>query len=84
MASQKMFHLFGGVVFINGRYAASTLRSDSAGRPMPVWRGCRSLRDHEFFGLMAGVETSLDSRYFGPMDRKLILGTAEPLWLWER
>lgn len=73
-----------GAVFINGRYVASTLRTDSAGRAMPIWRGCRTLDDHEFFALMKGVETSLDSRYFGPLDRKLVLGTAEPLWLWHR
>ena len=74
----------GGAVFVNGRYVASTLRSDSAGRPMPIWRGCRTLDSHEFFALMEGVETSLDSRYFGPLDRKLVLGTAKPLWLWHR
>ena len=73
-----------GAVFINGRYVASTLRSDSAGRPMPIWRGCRTLETQEFFALMERVETSLDSRYFGPLDRKLVLGTAEPLWLWQR
>ena len=33
------------------------------------------------FAVMEGVETSLDSRYFGPLDRRLVLGTAEPLWL---
>jgi conjugative transfer signal peptidase TraF len=74
----------GGAVFINGRYVASTLRNDSAGRPMPIWRSCRTLDDHEIFALMEGVETSLDSRYFGPLDRKLVLGTAELLWLWQR
>lgn len=74
----------GGAVFVNGRYVASALRSDSAGRPMPIWQGCRTLDGHEFFALMEGVETSLDSRYFGPFDRKLVLGTAEPLWLWHR
>jgi len=74
----------GGAVFVNGRYVASALRSDSAGRPMPILRGCRRLDSHEFFALMEGVETSLDSRYFGPLDRKLVLGTAEPLWLWHR
>jgi conjugative transfer signal peptidase TraF len=73
-----------GAVVVNRRYVASTLRSDSAGRPMPVWRGCRTLDSHEFFALMEGVETSLDSRYFGPLDRKLVLGTARPLWLWQR
>lgn len=72
----------GGAVFVNGRYIASALRSDSAGRRMPIWRGCRTLENDEFFALMEGVETSLDSRYFGPLDRKLVLGTAEPLWLW--
>ncbi len=74
----------GGAVFVNGRYVASALRSDSAGRPMPIWSDCRRLDNHEFFALMEGVETSLDSRYFGPLDRKLVLGTAEPLWLWKR
>lgn len=74
----------GGAVFVNGRYVASALRSDSAGRSMPIWRGCRTLDGDELFALMEGVETSLDSRYFGPLERKSVLGTAKPLWLWRR
>lgn len=71
----------GGAVFVNGDYLASTLDRDGAGLLMPVWHGCKRLADDEFFAVMAEVDTSLDSRYFGPLDRRLIVGKAAPLRL---
>lgn len=46
---------------------------DRQGRHLPVWTGCRRLGPDEVF-LLGDTETSLDSRYFGPVSRKAILG----------
>ena len=70
-----------GVVFLNGRPLVLALERDGEGRPMPLWCGCRHLHDNEFFAVIQEVQTSLDSRYFGPLDHDLILGKAEPLWV---
>lgn len=70
-----------GAVFVNGEYLVSALDRDGAGRRMPIWTGCKQLSDEEFFAVMAGVDASLDSRYFGPLDRGLIVGKAMPIWL---
>lgn len=70
-----------GAIYVNGAYLASALERDEAGRPMPVWRGCGRLGRDEFFAVMAGIDASLDSRYFGPLDRRQIVGKAMPIWL---
>lgn len=62
-----------GSIFLNGRYLASPLERDVAGRTMPVWRASGRLADDDFF-VMAGFKTSLDSWYFGPLDPRLIVG----------
>ena len=72
-----------GLVFLNGRPLVRALERDALGRPMPLWRGCRPLREREFFAVIEEVETSLDSRYLGPLDRSLIVGKAAPLWTFD-
>jgi conjugative transfer signal peptidase TraF len=66
-------------ILINGRILAWRQETDSAGRPMPVWSGCRTLA-HEVFLLMQDVPTSFDGRYFGPVPRASIIGKLTPLW----
>lgn len=70
----------GAIVSINGKAAARRLRQDAAGRPMPLWEGCRTLRTGQVFLLMADVPGSFDGRYFGPTDRAGVIGRASPLW----
>ncbi len=67
-------------IFINEIEAGKALREDSAGRKMPVWSGCFSLKEDQFF-LLNDHEKSLDGRYFGLTDRGQIIGVAEPLWV---
>lgn len=67
-------------IVINGKVAAKRLLSDSHGRQMPVWSGCRDLGD-EVFLLMTDVPSSFDSRYFGPVPRVAVLGKLTPLWI---
>lgn len=52
---------------------------DSRGRLLPVWQGCRMLRDGEIFLMNAAVPDSLDGRYFGPFPASTVLGRAVPL-----
>lgn len=68
-------------VFINGRYKATALKVDSRGRKMPQLSGCFTLKSDQFFALMP-ANNSLDSRYFGALEFKNIIGIAYPLWLW--
>lgn len=67
-------------IFINGRRAVMRLRFDAAGRPMPWWKGCRTLRNDELFLLMTSSKASFDGRYFGPTSSADIVGSAELLW----
>jgi conjugative transfer signal peptidase TraF len=71
-----------GIVVINGRMVAQTLLIDRAGRPLPAWNGCRTLRVGEVFLLMEGVPASFDGRYFGPVTTEAIVGRLVPLWTW--
>jgi type IV secretory pathway protease TraF len=69
---------FGVYVFVNGKLVASALLTDKDHRPMPTWRGCATLKtDHVF--LLSVHKDSFDSRYFGPVDRTSIAGTAMPI-----
>lgn len=70
----------GAEIRIGGRSAARRLWADRKGRPMPNWTGCRSLGPDEVFLLMQAVPDSFDGRYFGPTERKEIIGRLVPLW----
>lgn len=65
-------------VTIDGRTVAVARASDSHGRPLPVWRGCRVLRTNELFLLNAAPD-SLDGRYFGPIPASGLVGRATPI-----
>ena len=67
-------------VTINGHYVARQLAADSLGRPLPDWSGCQTLGPHQVFLLMKGVPDSFDSRYFGPVPTRSIIGRLLPLW----
>lgn len=68
----------GVFVTVDGAGAARALLRDQAGRPLPVWSGCRILREKEIFLINEPVE-SLDSRYFGPFPAAGVMGTAHPV-----
>jgi type IV secretory pathway protease TraF len=67
------------IVTINGRAAAFARTADASGRPLPKWTGCIRLDARGVFVLSA-EPLSFDSRYFGPIDRRNVLGTASPVW----
>lgn len=66
-------------ITVNGDVAALRLRRDGAGRPMPAWHGCRRLGAGEVL-LLAAHPASFDGRYFGPSQRRDILGKAHLIW----
>lgn len=68
-----------GAVYLNSDHLIEPLETDSLGRPMPIWTGCRVLDRDEFFLAMTDVSTSLDSRYFGPVRRSDIVGRVRPI-----
>ena len=71
---------FGVYVFINGRTVARALRHDKLSRPMPKWKGCLKLKSGQLF-LLSKHWDSFDSRYFGPVESSLVIGTAHPVIL---
>lgn len=66
---------FGDYIFVDGKLVARAKKVDLAQRILPAWKGCRTLKFDEVF-LLAKPKNSFDSRYFGPVKRELIIGTA--------
>ncbi|MEE9454644.1 MAG: S26 family signal peptidase [Paracoccaceae bacterium] len=68
----------GQEILINNVSAVVALFEDDQGRKLPVWSGCTTLGLDSFF-LLQNHPKSFDGRYFGPMDRNLIIGRARKL-----
>jgi len=71
----------GSSVTVDDRPVAHLRARDRAGRPLPAWRGCRTLAPGEVLLVMGGVRDSFDGRYFGPTAAGDVIGKAVPLWL---
>ena len=69
-------------IMIDGRFAAAALDRDSRGRDLPVWQGCQHIAPNAAFLLNPTVRDSLDSRYFGPLDRVGVLRAMRPVLTW--
>ena len=69
------------VVRIDGDVVATVRVHDGQKRELPVWSQCRSLANGELF-LLNTNPGSFDSRYFGPITAKAVIGGAQPLWTW--
>jgi conjugative transfer signal peptidase TraF len=67
-------------ITIDGVMVAVALMRDRIGRSLPQWNGCRRLAPDELFLLAPARPDSFDSRYFGPVGRSAIVGSATPLW----
>ena len=68
----------GTEIFVNGTVAAMAKKQDDLGRAMPGWHGCHIVTGRTVF-LLQDHPWSFDSRYFGPVDRRLIIGRATPV-----
>ncbi|MDA4848888.1 S26 family signal peptidase [Hoeflea poritis] len=67
-------------IVIDSVIVALARMEDRIGRSMPAWSGCYVLDERQLF-LLQNHSGSLDSRYFGPVDRRLIIGRATRLRL---
>ena len=67
-------------ISLNGIAIGDALDRDSSGRALPVWSGCRVLKDDEVFLMNWQSKHSFDGRYFGPLPASTIVGRAYPLW----
>ena len=70
----------GTYVFVDGKLVARARKFDKQQRILPVWNGCRTLEPEEVF-VLAKPKNSFDSRYFGPINRGQMIGTALPLFI---
>ncbi len=68
-----------GIVSVPNRPDIFALAQDSLGRDMPVWSGCITLGDDQYFVASPGHDYGWDSRYFGPLGSDNILGAAHYL-----
>lgn len=69
----------GARIFVDGRAVAERRARDAAGRPMPWWRGCATLKDGAVLLLM-DAPASFDGRYFGATQAADVVGKATLLW----
>ncbi|MCC7482818.1 MAG: S26 family signal peptidase, partial [Hyphomicrobiales bacterium] len=69
---------FGPYVFVDGKDVVKAAIVDKKHRPLPVWKGCKALKPSQYF-VLGRHRDSFDSRYFGPIDRNQVIGTAFPL-----
>ena len=69
----------GDSIFVRGVLAARAHTRDSLGRPMPSWQGCRRLASGDLF-LLTDNQQSFDSRYFGVVSARDVVGRALLLW----
>jgi conjugative transfer signal peptidase TraF len=72
------------VVQVTNRPALVVLARDSQGRPLPSRDGCYTLAEDEVFLVSTDVQTSFDSRYFGPVLVPDILGPVQYLGRFQR
>ena len=68
-----------GHLEIDGRARAPIAKVDRLGVTLPHWSACRRLTGDELFVFSDRVPNSFDSRYFGPVDRRAVLGVYAPL-----
>ena len=69
---------FGPYVFVDGKHLAKVKTLDKKHRLLPVWKGCTALNPTQSL-VLGRHRDSFDSRYFGPIDRDQVIGTAFPL-----
>jgi conjugative transfer signal peptidase TraF len=69
-------------LWVDGELAATALTHDRRGRELVPWQGCRVLDSNEILLISRDNSASFDSRYFGPIPMKNLMGKAAPLWVW--
>lgn len=70
----------GSQISVADRLVAVRRQRDAAGRVMPWWHGCVTLRDGAML-LLNDAPASFDGRYFGPTRPHDVIGRATLLWV---
>jgi conjugative transfer signal peptidase TraF len=70
----------GATVSIDGAHQVNALSVDRHGRPLPVWKGCRTIARDQIFLLNPAVQDSFDGRYFESLPARTITGLATPIY----
>ncbi len=70
---------FGDRLLVNGALRARAFARDRQHRHMPVWHGCHRLASGQVF-VLAEEPDSFDSRYFGPLSHRHIIGRGVRIW----
>ena len=70
------------VLSIDGRARAKIADHDRRGAQLPHWQGCRRLGAGQYFAFSNRIPNSYDSRYYGPVSSRQVLGVYAPLWTW--
>lgn len=70
----------GHTITVDGIAMGEARDRDRMHRPLPVWSGCRTVAEDEFFLMNWQVPNSLDGRYFGPLPTATVIGRAIPLY----
>jgi conjugative transfer signal peptidase TraF len=79
VSGQRVCRFAHGVT-IDGELVGVARTRDRAGRPLPAWFGCRTLRTGELFAMNPAAPDSFDGRYFGPLEINTVIGRAMPVW----
>jgi type IV secretory pathway protease TraF len=66
---------FGRYVFVDGKHVTTAKGGDKKHRVLPVWKGCKELTPTQYF-VLGHHRDSFDSRYFGPVDKSQVVGSA--------
>ncbi len=66
---------FGSHIFVDGKHVAKAKIMDKMHRVLPVWKGCIALSSTEYF-VLGKHRDSFDSHYFGPIEKRQVVGTA--------
>lgn len=67
-------------IWVENTRVAERRARDAAGRPMPWWHGCGTLKQGALL-LLIDASASFDGRYFGPSRASDVVGKATPLWV---
>jgi conjugative transfer signal peptidase TraF len=72
----------GFTVWISGHKVATARIADAQRRPLPTWRGCHVLHSTQIF-VLGRSSDSFDSRYFGVIAARRVVGIAVPIWTFQ-
>ena len=69
-----------GAVFIDGARRGLVALQDRHGHGLPHWSGCHQLASGELFAFSNRIPNSFDSRYYGPVLARDVVGVYAPIW----